>query len=76
MHGQNIVDANDYPARKTQMQVSYPYIAYSGITPDNKELIIANIADKESPQRILHLMHDYTKKDHTEFICLVNSINE
>ena len=40
---------------KMQMGISYPLVAYSGITPDNREIILANFADREYPQQIIHL---------------------
>ena len=30
-------------------------MAYKGYVPDNRELVLVNLADKESPQKIIHL---------------------
>lgn len=37
------------------MGISYPLVAYSGITPDNREVILGNLADREYPQLVIHL---------------------
>ena len=58
--------------------MSYPFVAYSGITPDNRELIIANLADNESPQRIFHLYQNNIeiKGGTPEFICFVGKLHD
>ena len=45
-------------------QIDYPLMLYKGYTPDNRELIMVNLADKEQPQKIINLYH-------MEFICFV-----
>ena len=44
--------------------IDYPIMAYKGFAPDNREIILANLADEEHPQKIIHL---YEK----QFICFV-----
>lgn len=39
-------------------------MVYKGFVPDNREIILVNLADKEQPQKIIHL---YDK----QFICFV-----
>ena len=31
------------------VKVDYPMMAYKGFVPDNRELVLVNLADKESP---------------------------
>lgn len=33
----------------------YPLMVYKGFAPDNRELVMVNLADEESPQLIIHL---------------------
>ena len=39
-------------------------MVYKGFVPDNREIVLVNLADKEQPQKIIHL---YDK----QFICFV-----
>lgn len=45
-------------------QIDYPLMVYKGYTPDNRELILVNLADKEQPQKIINLYD-------MQFICFV-----
>ena len=45
------------PHQELEVAVRYPLVAYSGLTPDRREIIIANLADKDFPQHIIHLSH-------------------
>jgi hypothetical protein len=46
------------------VQVDYPLLVYKGYMNDNRELIMANLADWEQPQKIIHLYD-------MQFICFV-----
>ena len=37
------------------VMIDYPLMAYKGFAPDNREIILANLADQEHPQKIIHL---------------------
>lgn len=43
-----------YLSEQTVM-IDYPLMAYKGFSPDNREIILANLADQEHPQKIIHL---------------------
>ena len=38
--------------------VSYPLMFYTGVTPDCRQIVVANLADTKQPQRILTLPND------------------
>ena len=46
------------------VSVDYPLMVYKGYMPDNREIVLVNLADKENPQKILHLYD-------MQFICFV-----
>lgn len=46
------------------VQVDYPLMVYKGFVPDNRELVMVNLADKSNPQKIMHLYD-------MQFICFV-----
>ena len=46
------------------VQVDYPLMVYKGFVPDNRELVMVNLADKGNPQKIMHLYD-------MQFICFV-----
>lgn len=72
-----VCESSKKDINRFQMQVCFPYIAYTGVIPDNKELILANIADKENPQCVFQLMHCIaTTKEPPEFVCFVNNVNK
>ena len=35
--------------------LSYPFLFYTGLTPDCREIVIANLADTNQPQKIIRL---------------------
>ena len=37
------------------VNIDYPLMVYKGFAPDNREIIMANLADKQNPQKVLHL---------------------
>ena len=37
------------------VSIDYPLMVYKGFTPDNREVIMVNLADKEHPQKVLNL---------------------
>ena len=37
------------------MVVNYPFLYYTGLTPDCREIIVANLADSKRPQKIIRL---------------------
>ena len=37
-----------YPTKQT-VNIDYPLVMYKGFSPDNRELILANLADKDQP---------------------------
>ena len=41
--------------KKRKVFVKYPWFVYTGIFPDNRELVVANLADDDCPQLILHI---------------------
>ena len=41
--------------RKRKVFVKYPWFVYTGLFPDNRELVMANLADDDLPQTILHI---------------------
>ena len=53
--------------REIQYKIMYPIVAYSGLAPDNREILFANLSDNEYPQQILHL------PDECQFVCFVGS---
>ena len=36
--------------RELKYKIMYPMVAYSGLAPDNREIIYANLSDNEYPQ--------------------------
>ena len=41
--------------KKRKVFTRYPWVVYTGLLPDNRELVMANLADDDYPQTILHL---------------------
>ena len=41
--------------KKRKVFVRYPWFVYTGLFPDNRELVMANLADDDLPQTILHI---------------------
>lgn len=41
--------------KKRKVFVRYPWLVYTGLFPDNRELVMANLADDDLPQTIIHL---------------------
>ena len=39
--------------------VSYPLMFYTGVTPDCRQIVVANLADTKQPQRIVTLPNDH-----------------
>ena len=39
--------------------VSYPLMFYTGLTPDCRQIVVANLADTKQPQRIVTLLNDH-----------------
>ena len=37
------------------MLVSYPFLFYTGLTPECREIVVANLAATKSPQKIIQL---------------------
>lgn len=37
------------------MQLDYPLMVYKGFAPDNRELVVVNLADHGQPQKIINL---------------------
>ena len=37
------------------MLVSYPFLFYTGLTPDCRQIVVANLADTKKPQKIIQL---------------------
>ena len=46
------------------ISIDYPMMLYKGYTPDDRELIMVNLADREQPQKIINLYE-------MQFICFV-----
>ena len=46
--------------------LEYPLMLYKGTAADRRELVIANLADRAQPQKLLHL-------GHLQFICFVGT---
>ena len=46
------------------MIVNYPFVAYCGTMSNSREIVLANLADKEQPQMIIHMPY--------QVLCLVN----
>lgn len=44
-----------YSVRYPQTIINYPYVYYSGPMSDNRQLICANLADKEQPQLVIQM---------------------
>ena len=44
-----------YRHKQQRISIDYPMLVYNGYMPDNRELVIANLARKNAPQQILHL---------------------
>ena len=38
-----------------KIEVSYPVVAYTGVYPDNTNIVIGNLADSEYPQEIIRI---------------------
>ena len=38
-----------------RIEISYPIVAYAGIYPDNRDIIIGNLADSQYPQEVIKL---------------------
>ena len=53
--------------REFKHKIMYPMLAYSGLASDNREIIYANLSDKEYPQQIIHLPNG------CQFVCFVGS---
>ena len=41
--------------KKRKVFVRYPWFVYTGLFPDNRELVMANLADDDLPQTIIHI---------------------
>ena len=58
--------------------MKYPWFVYTGIFPDNRELVVANLADDDCPQLILHIdgqficFFGYDGRNMIEFLNLNN----
>ena len=55
MNTEEIVKVSFKSLRKRNVFVVYPWLAYTGLLPDNRELVFANLADEDCPQIILHI---------------------
>ena len=49
------VQVTPNPLKKRKVFVRYPWFVYTGIFPDNREIVVANLADNDQPQLILHI---------------------
>ena len=50
----------------TSIGIEYPLLLYKGTAPDNRELVIVNLADKSQPQKLMHLRY-------LQFLCFVGT---
>ena len=53
---------------KQNVSVDYPLMVYKSFMPDNRELVMVNLADLNQPQKIMHLVD-------MQFLCFVKHNN-